>query len=143
MKSRSRSRWPVVVLACLGLTNAALGQGKLDSNTLPHEYAPRVQAKARALGFILDYDQLPEPIKVAAARYPRGTEAGDRHDAVTVMLAIDAQGRVRDAEILEGIAALNEAALACVKEWRFKPAQKAGLPVGTVMVAPVMFVMAP
>jgi TonB family protein len=95
------------------------------------------------LGFILDYDQLPKPVKLAAARYPRGAEAADRHDVVTVMLAIDAQGRVRDAEIIEGIASLNEAALACVKEWRFEPAQKAGLPVGTVMVAPVMFVIAP
>ena len=62
---------------------------------------------------------------------------------VTVMLAIDAHGRVVDAEVLEGGGALNEAALACVKGWRFKAAQKGGLPVGTVMVAPVMFVTPP
>jgi TonB family protein len=95
------------------------------------------------LGFVLDYDQPPRPVKIAPARYPRDAAGHHSEDIVTVMLAIDAQGRVADSDVLEGVSALKEAALACVKEWRFKAAQKRGLTVGTVMIAPVMFVRTP
>src|SRR5713226_9619126 len=85
----------------------------------------------------------PKSVRIAPARYPRDAEGRNSQHMVTVMLTIDAQGRVPEAEVLEGVRALNEAALACVKEWRFKPAQRRGVPVGTVMVAPVMFLMTP
>jgi TonB family protein len=145
MRTRLLSSWPVLLLACvLGLTTiAAHGHDNLQSENISRKHSQRVKAKAAALGFVLDYDQPPTPVKIAAARYPRDAEQRHTQDIVVVMLAIDARGRVPDAEVLEGVGALHEAALACVKEWRFKPAQKRGLPVGTVMLAPVMFLTTP
>ncbi len=44
-----------------------------------------------------------------------------------------------DLERSSGYAALDEAALAAVKTWRFVPAQRGGEPVDAVVVVPVVF----
>jgi TonB family protein len=138
MSTRFVSTSLSILLGCgFGLSPiGARGQGTLQSG-----HQQRIQAKALSLGFVLDFDQPPKPFKIVPAKDPRAAQGRHTNDVVVVMLAIDAQGRVADAEILEGIKALNQAALACVKDWRFRPAEKWGRAVGTVMVAPVVFPM--
>jgi protein TonB len=46
---------------------------------------------------------------------------------------------VSKARVVRSIPELDAAALACVKEWRFRPAMKAGQPVATVASAPITF----
>jgi TonB family protein len=62
--------------------------------------------------------------------YPQAAwVAGVRGD-VKLQLVIDEKGRVTDIQVLEGLPhGLTEAAVAAVKGWRFKAAQKAGKPV--------------
>jgi TonB family protein len=55
------------------------------------------------------------------------------------MFVIDDRGRVSEVEVLESRNGLDEAAEACVKTWRFKPARKEGRPVGTLAVVAVAF----
>jgi protein TonB len=55
------------------------------------------------------------------------------------MIVIDSVGHVSDAEVLESIPVLDEAALKCVRTWRFKPALKNGQPVSTLALSPLTF----
>jgi TonB family protein len=52
---------------------------------------------------------------------------------------INSLGKVAYAEIRQSIPHLDEAALTCVRDWLFEPAQRGGKPVATVAVAPVTF----
>ena len=56
-----------------------------------------------------------------------------------VEILIDATGRVAKARVVKSIPELDAAALECVRDWVFQPAQKAGHPVSTVASAPVTF----
>jgi TonB family protein len=138
------TRFASIALAILvGCAFGLSPVGAQCQETLQSRHAQRVQAKAASLGFVVDFDQPPKPVRIAPAKDPRAAQGRHTDDVVVVMLAIDAQGRVADAEILEGITNLNQAALACAKDWRFRPAEKRGRAVGTVMIAPVMFPMEP
>ena len=87
---------------------------------------------------VTDLDTPPQPVKRAAASHPRhllGTSG-----AALVQFTVDAKGKPRDIEIVSADhKAFGAAAVACVKQWRFKPALKAGQPVKCRMRLPIVF----
>jgi len=58
---------------------------------------------------------------------------------VEVEFLIDVKGRVASTRIIRSVPGLDEAAVECVRKWRFEPARKAGKVVATVARAPVTF----
>jgi TonB family protein len=84
-------------------------------------------------------DQGPVPLHITQPRYP--AEAFNRKIQGTVELEIliDETGRVGKTRLVKSIPELDAAAIQCVMEWRFRPAQLAGQPVATVASAPVTF----
>ncbi|PYQ42414.1 MAG: energy transducer TonB, partial [Acidobacteria bacterium] len=52
---------------------------------------------------------------------------------------IDKTGRVAKARVVKSIPELDAAAIQCVMEWEFRPAQKGGQPVATIASAPITF----
>ncbi len=85
------------------------------------------------------FDVPPKIIHLEQPKYPpRARECGDEC-TVLVEILIDERGRVARAKVLESVPELDEAALACVKTWRFRPAQKDGKPVAAIAHAPVNF----
>ena len=78
------------------------------------------------LGF--DYDVPPRRDRLAAPEYPDAARAKGIEGTVTLKMLIDAKGRVSEARVKTSIPELDAAAVACVKKWHFKPAQKAGRP---------------
>jgi protein TonB len=58
---------------------------------------------------------------------------------VKVEILIDKTGRVAKTRVVKSIPELDAAALECVRDWVFQPAQKGGQPVSTVASAPVTF----
>ena len=58
---------------------------------------------------------------------------------VRVLVLIDEGGRVEDAEVVESIPVLDEAALECIRKAEFAPATRNGEPVPTYAVAPISF----
>jgi len=72
------------------------------------------------------------PVKIYAPppRYPMAARKKGVQGVVIVMVIIDEEGRVAYVAILRGLSeGLNEAAVAAVKHWRFKPATLNGKPV--------------
>ena len=86
----------------------------------------------------------PEAVDAARNRRPNYPEASRRRGeqgVVRVELFVDPTGRVADVRILEssGFSALDAAAVQAVREWRFRPAQRAGMPVAGSLSTAVHF----
>ena len=86
----------------------------------------------------------PEPLDITRNRRPSYPEASRRRGEqgiVRLELRVDAAGRVVDVLLLEtsGFNALDTAALNAVRDWRFRPAQRAGVPVAGSITTAVHF----
>jgi TonB family protein len=85
------------------------------------------------------YDEGPRPVKTEAPRLPQEARQRRITGVVRVLVLIDERGKVEDAEIVESIPVLDEAALKCIRKAEFAPATRNGEPVPTYAVAPIRF----
>ncbi len=86
----------------------------------------------------------PEALDAARNRRPNYPEASRRRGeqgVVRVELLVDPHGRVVDVRLLEssGFSALDAEAVKTVRDWRFRPAQRGGLPVAGSITTAVHF----
>jgi len=86
----------------------------------------------------------PEAVDAARNRRPNYPEASRRRGeqgVVRVELRVDPNGRVVDVRVLEssGFSALDAEAVQTVRDWRFRPAQRAGVPVAGSITTAVHF----
>ena len=86
----------------------------------------------------------PEAADAARNRRPNYPEASRRRGeqgVVRVELLVDPNGRVVDVRVLEssGFSALDAEAIKAVRDWRFRPAQRGGLPVAGSITTAVHF----
>lgn len=88
---------------------------------------------------VLDYDRAPRLIKSTRPEYPQDAFVKKIEGTVLLEILIDSTGRVVRARVLESVPALDQAAIAAVKQWVFEPAAKHGRPVATLARAPVGF----
>ena len=84
-------------------------------------------------------DSPPKALVLTKPQYPDYAYQNKIEGTVVVVILINSLGRVAHTEILQSVPHLDEAALACVRDWRFEPAQRGGKPVASVAHAPVMF----
>lgn len=107
---------------------------------------PRLAAEARPAsapahagrgGRYVPFDQVSEPpvlLDEVRAAYPDAARTAGITGEVVLLLTIDAEGRVAEAHKLSGPGhGLDEAALAAIWRFRFRPAQSDGQPVATVI----------
>jgi protein TonB len=85
----------------------------------------------------------PELVARVLPEYPRRARALQVEGQVVLEVVLDRGGRVEDEiRVTRSIPLLDEAAVAAVKQWRFRPARDAeGRPVRVVMEIPVRFVL--
>jgi len=86
----------------------------------------------------------PEALDAARNRRPAYPEASRRRGqegTVQLELSVDANGRVTGVRVVEssGFNALDAAALEAVREWRFRPAERAGMPMAGILTMAVHF----
>jgi len=86
-----------------------------------------------------DYDRAPVLLRSVRPLYPPEAFVQKVEGTVRLEILIDATGRVARTRVLESIPALDPAAVACVEQWRFEPARKAGQAVPALAQAPVRF----
>lgn len=74
------------------------------------------------------------PLETPSPVYPEAARRGNLQGIVIAEIRIDPQGRVESARAAEGSgsAILDDAALAAVKSWRYRPAHLSGKPVSSV-----------
>lgn len=87
-------------------------------------------------------DVWPEPIVMPKPAYPPLAARQRQGGTVILSVLVDENGVVRDVKVLRGIKpdlGLDAAAVAAVKNWRYKPATKDGVKVKTWFTQPIPF----
>jgi protein TonB len=91
-------------------------------------------------GPVLDYDQQPRLLRQTKPVYPQDAFVKKISGTVYLEILIDATGQVHTARVLRSVSpTLDQAAVACVKQWQFAPAMRRGRPVAVLAQAPVAF----
>lgn len=85
----------------------------------------------------------PELLERVIPEYPPRARAMQIEGQVTLEVVLDRDGRVEETvRVLRSVPALDAAAIAAVRRWRFRPARgRDGRPVRVVMEVPVRFVL--
>ena len=86
-----------------------------------------------------DYDTPPRLLKQKKPVYPTDAFKKRVEGTVLIEFTVDTKGQPRDLVVLESVPGLDDAALACVRQWRFTAALKNGQPAESKARAPVTF----
>lgn len=81
----------------------------------------------------------PKLVHFTRPHYPQEAFAARVEGTVLIDLLIGEDGEVAHTAVRSSIAGLDEAALACVRQWRFEPGRTDGKPTATTAHAPVTF----
>ena len=92
-------------------------------------------------GEYVSTDELPEAIVKLEPFYPEEAKRDGIEGTVLVQALVIEDGTVADTRAVPSIPALEDAAVACVRQWRFKPAMTGGKPVAVWVVVPIRFVL--
>jgi len=84
-------------------------------------------------------DQLPDPVHVVRARWPVSAWLARRSCAVLIAAHVAADGRVDSTHIVRSDPTFDAAAIAAVRQWRFRPAMAGGHPTPAWTVVPMNF----
>jgi len=81
----------------------------------------------------------PRKLRHVEVTYPRPAVLARVEGLVVLECTIDVTGHVSDVRVLRGVSALDEAAVAAVKQWTYAPTLLDGVPVPVVMSVTVIF----
>src|SRR5579883_300965 len=82
----------------------------------------------------------PVPIYDPDPPYSEQARKAKYQGTVVLMIVVDAQGNVRDVQVVKPLGlGLDEEAVKTVKTWKFKPAQRNGVPVAVRLDVEVTF----
>ncbi len=84
-------------------------------------------------------EELPEAITKVQPLYPDLAREAGVDGQVMVQALVGKDGRVKDTKVVKSIPMLDEAAIAAVKQWVFKPALSNNKPVAVWVAVPVRF----
>lgn len=101
--------------------------------------APPAEDETPAFGQYVFVEELPEAVTRVAPQYPDLAREAGVDGTVQVQALVGKDGRVRDVRVVKGIPMLNDAAVAAVKQWVFKPALSNNKPVAVWVAVPVKF----
>ena len=116
-----------------------------DANTAPMQQNPNivvvppVPGERPQFGEYVYVDELPEAITKYPPVYPSEARNAGTEGVVLVQALVVEDGSVADTHIVKSLPGLDEAAIASVRQWRFKPALAHGKPVAVWVAVPVRF----
>jgi protein TonB len=83
----------------------------------------------------------PERTTYVPPVYPEVARAARVEGTVILEATIDAAGVVRDVRVLRSVPLLDQAAIAAVRQWRYRPTHLNGVPVPVLLTVTVTFTM--
>ena len=90
-------------------------------------------------GEYVPVDQPAEAISKVDPIYPDDARQAGIEGTIIVQALVIEDGSVEECRAVPSIPALEDAAVACVRQWRFKPAMVGGKPVAVWVTVPVRF----
>jgi TonB family protein len=108
-----------------------------------HADAPVVVTKEGlpAFGEYVYVEELPEAVTKVAPVYPDEARKARLSGQVVIQALVGTDGAVHDTRVVKSVPGLDDAAVACVRQWRFKPALSRGDPVAVWVAVPVKFTL--
>ena len=85
----------------------------------------------------------PRTIKMVAPIYPPLAARAHVSGIVVLEATLTAEGMVSEIRVVSGHPLLTDAAIHCVKQWRYEPTLLNGTPVAVILTAKVHFDKAP
>lgn len=92
-----------------------------------------------AFGEYVYVEELPEAISKSQPEYPDIARQSNMEGTVVVQALVGKDGRVKDTKVVKSVPVLDDAAVAAVKKWVFKPALSNNKPVAVWVAVPVKF----
>ena len=126
----------VVLTGCASQSSVAEPQSSADAPGVAAAPAHRPE-----LGEYVPVDQQAEPLVQLEPMYPDDAKRAGIEGTIIVQALVVEDGGVAECRAVPSIPALEDAAVACVRQWRFKPAMKDGKPVAVWVTVPVRFVL--
>jgi protein TonB len=83
----------------------------------------------------------PLKVKNVDPVYPKLAVSGKVQGVVILEATIGTDGKVKDVKVVKSLKLLDDAAVAAVKEWEYKPTVINGRPVQVIMTIPVNFTL--
>jgi TonB family protein len=84
---------------------------------------------------------LPRKVVDAQPVYPPIAQSARVQGVVILEITVGTDGSVRNAKVLRSIPLLDQAALDCVRQWKYEPTQLNGTPVPVIMTVTVNFAL--
>lgn len=94
-----------------------------------------------AFGEYVYVEQLPEAVTKVPPQYPQAARDARVEGTVIVQALVGRDGRVKDTRVVHSIPGLDEAAVAAVRQWVFKPALTKNEPVAVWVAVPIKFTL--
>jgi protein TonB len=92
------------------------------------------------LGEYVQVDELPEALTKVKPEIPMTTGKESLVEGtVLVQALVGKDGRVKDTKVIKSVPFLDDAAVAAVRKWVFKPASSGGKPVAVWVAVPISF----
>jgi TonB family protein len=122
----------------------ALPEDSLLSAVAPCDSPPVARTGAPsdrtpALGEYVYVEELPEAREKVPPVYPEDAMRAEVSGTVMIQALVSTTGDVLETMIADSIPGLNEAAVAAVEQWHFRPARARGEPVSVWVAIPVKF----
>ena len=81
----------------------------------------------------------PKPVKMVPPIYPQLASRAHVHGIVVLEATLTIEGAVSDIRVISGHPLLTDAAIHCLKQWRYEPTLLNGAPVAVILTAKVRF----
>ena len=94
-----------------------------------------------AFGEYVYVEEMPEAVKKVQPEYPDLARQANMEGTVIVQALVGKDGKVRDTKVVKSVSVLDDAAVAAVKQWVFKPALSNNKPVAVWVAVPVKFTL--
>ena len=101
--------------------------------------APPASDQLPAFGEYVYVEELPEAITKVSPEYPDIARQSSMEGTVVVQALVGKDGKVKDTKVVKSVPVLDDAAVAAVKRWVFKPALSNNKPVAVWVAVPVKF----
>jgi TonB family protein len=85
--------------------------------------------------------EVPKKVVHVNPKYPPSGLSARLQGLVVLQVVIDTEGRPAEVTVLRGKSTFNQAAVDAVKQWRYEPTVREGVPVAVTTVEPIEFLL--
>ncbi len=120
-------------------SDEASAEETIESTVFDVDAPPELPPAPARPDFFTAFDTAPQVITQVPPVYPDMARLSELEGVVLVQIGVNEFGDVVEAQVVQGVQGLNQAAIDAVMKWKFKPARQRDVPVPVRIVIPIRF----